>query len=289
MSAIVLPTAAPAQTASTGAARLVVKRIGVTLGRAAISLGTVLALWQLLVWSWGENLSFSTRGPADVFRYLTDGANAEARSLILEHLWVTLGHAGLGLAVGTFAALVLAVVFNAFSPIEQSLMPVAMVLRSVPLVAMAPLISLVFGRGLVTVAVVGAIVTFFPTLVNVNLGLRMAPKSAVDLVRAYGGRKVFTLTRIQIPFALPALFAALRATAPLAITGAMLAEFFLVGNGLGHSINVARSSFDYTGMWAQAAIATLASVLVYATAVGLEGAMLARFAPDRIAAGRAKA
>lgn len=265
------------------------KRALTTFGRSMISLGTVVALWQLVVWSWGEDLAFSTRGPLDVGRYLADGANAEARRAILDHLVVTLGHAGLGLGLGTLAAVLLAVLFNAFGTIEQAILPVAMVLRSVPLVAMAPLIALVFGRGLVTVAIVGATVTFFPTLVNVNLGLRMAPQPAIDLVKAYGGRKLFTLARVQFPFALPALFAALRATAPLAITGAMLAEFFLVGNGLGHSINLARNQFDYTDMWAQAAVATLASVLIYSIAVGVEGAVLARFAPERAVAARTRA
>lgn len=289
MSALIITAPTEVVTSSeSGAGRVAAGRFATTLGRAAVSLMTVLVLWQVVVWSWGEQLAFSTRGPVDVIRYLADGANATARGEIFANLWVTLGHAGLGLALGTVTALALAIVFNAFGPIEQAVMPVAMVMRSVPLVAMAPLIALVFGRGLVTVAIVGGIVTFFPTLVNVNLGLRMAPKPAIDLVKAYGGNKAFTIARVQLPFALPALFAALRATAPLAITGAMLAEYFLVGNGLGHSINFSRNSFAYTDMWAQAAVATLASVLTYAIAVGVEGAVLARFAPDRVTAGKAK-
>jgi ABC-type nitrate/sulfonate/bicarbonate transport system permease component len=94
---------------------------------------------------------------------------------------------------------------------------------------------------------------------------------------------------VQFPFALPPLFAALRATAPLAITGAMLAEFFLTGTGLGSSLNLARNQFKYNSMWSQAAIATLFSVLIYALAVGVEGAVLARFAPDRAKAAKVKA
>lgn len=292
MAVVNLPTAmavAPEARANTGAAAIVAKRVGTTLGRAVIALVLVLALWQALVWSWGEELVFSTRGPLDVWRFWIDGANGAVRADIMSNLWITLGHAGLGLLAGTAGALVISFLFSLFKPLEQSLMPVAMVMRSIPLVAMAPLISLVFGRDILTVAIVGAIVTFFPTLVNVNLGLRTAPQQSVDLIKAYGGGRLYTLFRIQFPFALPALFAALRATAPLAITGAMLAEFFLVGNGLGHSINVARNEFDYTSMWAQAAIATLAATLIYAVSVGIEGSVLARFAPDRAAAARTKA
>jgi ABC-type nitrate/sulfonate/bicarbonate transport system permease component len=291
MAAVTL-TAAPVAvpTESTGALGVFVKRFAVTLGRAAFSLGLVLLLWQFLVWTWGEELSFSTRGPADVWKYLFgETSTPEIRSAIFSDLWTTLGHAGLGLFAGTAVAVLVAFAFNVIRPLEQGLMPVAMVLRSVPLVAMAPLISTIFGRGLVTVAIVGGIVTFFPTLVNVSLGLQSAPQQSVDLVKAYGGSRWYTLLRVQFPFALPPLFAALRATAPLAITGAMLAEFFLTGTGLGSSLNLARNQFKYNSMWSQAAIATLFSVLIYALAVGIEGAVLARFAPDRAKAAKAKA
>ena len=273
-----------------GALGIAAKRFAVTFARALFSLALVLALWQLLVWMWGEEMAFSTRGPADVWDYMF-GANStpEIRSQIFSAMWITLGHAALGLLAGTAVAIVVAFAFNVVRPLEQGLMPVAMVMRSVPLVAMAPLISTVFGRGLMTVAVVGGIVTFFPTLVNVSLGLQSAPQQSVDLIRAYGGSRTYTLLKVQFPFALPPLFAALRATAPLAITGAMLAEYFLTGTGLGATLNLARNQFKYNSMWSQAAIATLFSVLIYALAVGIEGAVLARFAPDRARAAKAKA
>jgi len=275
---------------STGAIGVAAKRFAVTLGRAAFSLGLVLVLWQVLVWTWGEDLSFSTRGPADVWDYMFgELSTPQIRADIFSALWTTLGHAALGLLAGTAGAVLVAFAFNVVRPLEQGLMPVAMVLRSVPLVAMAPLISTIFGRGLMTVAVVGGIVTFFPTLVNVSLGLQSAPQQSVDLVKAYGGSRMYTLLKVQFPFALPPLFAALRATAPLAITGAMLAEFFLTGTGLGSSLNLARNQFKYNSMWSQAAVATLFSVLIYALAVGVEGAVLARFAPDRAKAAKAKA
>lgn len=283
-------TTVVAPSASTGVLGAFAKRFAVTLGRAVFSLVLVLALWQFLVWTWGEQLSFSTRGPADVWKYLFgENSTPEIRSAIFSDLWITLGHAALGLFAGTAVAVLVAFAFNVIRPLEQGLMPVAMVLRSVPLVAMAPLISTIFGRGLVTVAVVGGIVTFFPTLVNVSLGLQSAPQQSVDLIKAYGGSRWYTLLKVQFPFALPPLFAALRATVPLAITGAMLAEFFLTGTGLGSSLNLARNQFKYNSMWSQAAIATLFSVLIYALAVGVEGAVLARFAPDRAKAAKVKA
>jgi len=273
-----------------GAFSVGVQRFVLTLGRALLSVVLILVIWQLLLLSWGENLAFTTRGPIDVWRFAF-GADTppEVRQRILSNLWITLGDAGLGLLVGTLGAIAMAFAFNLFRPLEQAFMPVAMVLRSVPLVAMTPLMATVFGRGLVSVAMVGAIVTFFPTLVNVTLGLRGTPQQSVDLVKAYGANRLYTLSRIQFPNALPQLFAALRASAPLAITGAMLAEFLLTGKGLGNTINVDRNQFKYDSMWTQAALATLASVLVYSIFVGIEGSVLARFAPDRAKASKVKA
>ena len=83
-------------------------------------------------------------------------------------------------------------------------MPVAITLRSVPLVAMTPLIALIFGRGVVGVTVVVGIVTFFPTLVNVAVGLRSAPELACDLVRASGGSRLMVVRKVQLLYALPA-------------------------------------------------------------------------------------
>jgi ABC-type nitrate/sulfonate/bicarbonate transport system permease component len=94
--------------------------------------------------------------------------------------------------------------------IEQAFMPVAMLLCSVPLVAMTPLIMLIFGRELSGVAVIGGIVVFFPALVNLVFGLRSAPRPSIDLVTAYGGSKVTVLRKVAVPTALPAFFASAR-------------------------------------------------------------------------------
>ncbi len=284
------PTVISIPSEQTGALSAGFQRFAWTLGRAMLSVLIIVVIWQLLVLSWGEELAFTTRGPIDVWRFVFGpDTPPEVRERIISNLWITLGDAGLGLLVGTVGAIVMAFAFNLFRPLEQAFMPVAMVLRSVPLVAMTPLMATVFGRGLVSVAMVGAIVTFFPTLVNVTLGLRGTPQQSVDLVKAYGAKRLYTLVRIQFPNAQPQLFAALRASAPLAITGAMLAEFLLTGQGLGNTINVDRNQFKYDSMWTQAALATIVSVLVYSIFVGIEASVLTRFAPDRAKASKVKA
>jgi len=263
----------------------VLRTIRSVVVRVVVSFAVVIGVWSLLLWNWDIE-EYLIRGPADVWRFLTGDANAATRDQILTDLWITLKDAGAGLVVGTTAGIVAAVLFNLVRPLEQGFTPVALMLRSTPLVAMAPLIKLVFGNGLAAVAVVGGIVTFFPTLVNVSLGLREIPKQTVDLMRAYGASRRTTMLKAQIPTALPALFAALRAAAPLAITGALISEWLITGTGMGFSMNAARNTFDYDLLWTEVAITTLGSLVVYSITVGFEGAVLARFAPDRARAAK---
>jgi len=164
-----------------------------------------LVIWQLLVNFSGVS-SFIAKSPGDVYKYLfTAPAAAANREALTTAFWETARDAALGFTVGTVAAVLLANLFVLRRGVEQAVMPLAMTLRTTPLVAMAPLIALVFGRGLMAVTVIAGIVTFFPTLVNVTLALRAVPPESLDLMRAYGATSTTTLRKVQFPSALPAL------------------------------------------------------------------------------------
>ena len=94
------------------------------------------------------------------------------------NLATTLHDASIGYVAGIVLALGVACMFVLQRPLEQTFMPVALMLRSVPLVAMTPLITLIFGRGIMAVAVIGGVVCFFPALVNIMLGFRSTPAVA---------------------------------------------------------------------------------------------------------------
>jgi len=238
------------------------------LGSAVFSILLVLVVWWLLL----KVLQVSTfigKGPADVWAYVFDpDSGADNRAALLAESGVTLRDAGLGLFSGTTAALLAAAVFQALPIARQIFMGPALALQSVPLVAMTPLIVLIFGRDLGAIAVISGIVTFFPTLVNVMLALDRTPKDAIDLVQVFGGTKAATLRLVQMPYALPALFASLRIAAPLSITGALLAEWLATGEGLGYAIMSDVATSDYSALWARVALATFYSLLIY-NGVGL--------------------
>jgi ABC-type nitrate/sulfonate/bicarbonate transport system permease component len=266
------------------AARHVVRRAGLRFltgaGGAVLSIAVICGVWQVLVK--GLHLDpFLTRGPLDVWRYLSDPGNDAERGLLWEASKVTALDAVIGLVAGAAAALVTAVAFALWRGVEQTLLPIAMALRAVPLVAMTPLIALIFGRGLLAVTVIAGIVTFFPVLVNVSLALRAAPRSALDLMRAYGASPYATLWRVQLPGALPSLFAALRVAAPLALVGALLAEWLATGKGLGYLMLAAVTTFELDRMWTGVTIVTVASIALYTLISIAEQLTLARYAPDR--------
>ncbi len=251
------------------------------IATAAVSIAVMLFVWIGFLKIFHVN-GFIGRTPMDVWRYLTSSdTGPAARSTLIHNSYTTLRDAFIGLAAGTVAAVVCAIIFNLNRTMEQSFMPVAMVLRSVPLVAMTPLIALVFGRGLMCVTIIAGIVTFFPTLVNVTLALRSTPRASVDLFRAYGSNRLTMLRKAQLPSALPALFASLRIAAPLALVGAVLAEFLVTGKGLGYLIETSMTTSVYNQLWAAVVLVTAYSIVLYTLIAAVERRVLDRFADIR--------
>ncbi len=249
-----------------------------------LSVVLILAIWRGYLWITGID-HFVGRTPMDVWHHLTSaGSGPDARHALLTGSGTTLRDAAIGLVVGTLAALIFAVVFTLQRGVQQTFMPMALVLQSVPLVAMTPLIALIFGRGLVTTGIITGIVTFFPTLVNVTLALRQVPSQSVDLIRAYGGSPTATLRKVQFPGALPALFASLRIACPLALVGALLAEYLATGTGLGYLMLSSMTNSDYDLLWGAVVLVTLYSIVAYSVITALEGAVLARYAPHQVRA-----
>ena len=244
---------------------------------ALVTLIVILAVWVLFLKIF--NISpFIGKGPLDVWHYLfTDPSSAADRQQLLSESGTTLRDALLGLVAGTVAAIGCSIAFYLSQTASSVFMPLAMVLRSVPLVAMTPLIVGIFGRNLVAITIISGIVTFFPTLVNMIVALRGTPRESLDLCRAYGASPAQTLRKVQIPSALPSLFASLRIAAPLSLVGALLAEWLATGQGLGYGLLNASAVSDYNGLWARVVLITLYSTVLYQLIGIAESLVLKRF------------
>ncbi len=204
-----------------------------------------------------------------------------ARAQLREAWLVTLANAGIGfVTVGLVLAMVIAASFVLFKPFEFAFMPIAMLLRSVPLVAMAPVLLLIFGQGKLGIATIGAIVVLFPALVNIALGLRSASPMSLDLIKVNGGSDLRTLLMVRVPSALPALFASIRISVPGAIVGAMLAEWLSGFTGLGGILNDYKGRGNFGGVWAIVVVSVVTSIVGYAIAAIIESAALAAWGPN---------
>ncbi len=262
--------------------RPALRRVGRILSSLVIGLVATTAVWIFFV-TVVKSEPLVTKSPLAVWKYLTsDPEAAEHRSLIYRQLGITLRDALLGFVAGTIAAIVVSSMFVLRKGFEATVMPIAMLLRSVPLVAMVPVITLIFGRDILAVTVISGVITFFPSLVNMVFGLRSAPAQGLDLMRAYGSTPLRTLFTVRLPFAMPSLFASMRIAVPGAVIGALLAEWLATGKGLGYQMLKAQSLFDYTSIWASVAVLTFTTLVLYAIVGLVETPVLARFDPERL-------
>jgi ABC-type nitrate/sulfonate/bicarbonate transport system permease component len=258
---------------------MIPRRMASTLLSIGVTLAIILGAWLGFIKYLSVN-PIVARSPKDVWAYLFTSEQASAhRGLVWHGLSITLVDAGVGLVAGLVAAAVVAIVFVLSGTVKRAFLPVAMIVRSVPLIAMTPLITLIFGRALLATTVICGIVVFFPALVNIVSGLRSASPQAADLVRAYGGSAGTTMRKVMIPSALPSCFTAARVSAPGAIVGALLAEWLATGKGIGYQMLRDVTTFDSDDLWASVVVITLASLLIYSLINLLERFVLARFGP----------
>lgn len=232
----------------------------------------LIATWSLLLRVFGLNPYFA-KGPAEVWGFLT--VASDGRTELWSAFWITMWDTAVGFAIGLVASVVVACAVVVSPFVDRVAMPVAIALRSIPIIAMTPLIALLFGRGLVAVTVIVGLVTFFPTLVAVTTAMRSAPNQACDLVAAYGGSRTRELIGVRLPFAIPALFAASKIALPAGIGGALLAEWLATGQGLGSLMLRASASSRFTIVWAGAALIVAVSIACY-TLVGTVESRVAR-------------
>jgi sulfonate transport system permease protein len=248
--------------------------------RGLLGLGALSV--PFLIW-WGVLKAFDVspviaRTPWGVWRYLiSDPAAPEAREEILRALQQSLPLAGLGLIIALSVALALAVSGTLWRGLSATLMPAALFLQTMPLVALAPIIVLLFGRGITTTLVVTVIVTFFPALITIARGLSQVPRPSLDLVAVYGASPWQKLRLVSLPMCLPYLCAAARLTAPGALLGVMIAEWLATGYGLGGLLNTARGELDYGMIWAVAFVAVAVSVGFYQLVKLIEERLLHRY------------
>jgi NitT/TauT family transport system permease protein len=173
------------------------------------------------------------------------GVRAIASGLLWEHTAATVVEIVLGFALGATTAIVIGVALGKSVLIERVLSPYIVAAQAVPILALAPLLDIWFGGGLLARVLVCALIVFFPIAIATMVGIRSADPLLVEMLRSLGASPGSVTRLIEVPSALPVIFGGLRVGVTLAVIGAVVAEWAGASIGLGVLINIANQGlFD---------------------------------------------
>ena len=199
-----------------------------------------LLLWEGFV-RWQAYPAFILPSPVVVARKFVILA---ADGTLLRHTQVTLVEIALGLLLGLTTACLLGYLLGKQRTIERLVAPYIVASQSVPIVAIAPLLVIWLGSGILSKILVCALITFFPMLINTIVGIRNVDRDLYDLMRSLRAGRWQRFRLLEVPAALPVLLSGLKLSVILAVVGAVVGEFVGADVGLGFLINLARGVLD---------------------------------------------
>jgi len=181
-----------------------------------------------------------------------------------------------GFALGNLVAIATAVAFVYNKALERALYPVAVAVRTLPIVAIAPILVLMLGNGYAPKVAIAALITFFPTLVNMVEGLESADPQAMELMHVLSASKAEVFRYVRWPSSLPYLFSAMRIASTSSVLGALVAEWIGTNKGLGYLIVL--TTYDFrTALLYAAMVVTSAIALAFFFLVSILEWLLVRW------------
>jgi NitT/TauT family transport system permease protein len=229
-----------------------------------------LAVWEAVVRMF-EIPMFILPTPSNVFMALWRGI---ASSLYIDHVWITLSETLLGFVLGTSLAFLLGTVIALSRPVEYFLYPFVVMFQAMPKVALAPLIIVWFGLGLASKVVNAALVAFFPLMVNTIVGLRSAEEDKVNLMKSLAATRTQIFWMLQLPNAMPYIFAGLEIAMIFALIGAIVAEFVGAQSGLGMLIQSMNFTMDVAGQFSVLLLLSLLGLVLNGIVIGVRRRVL---------------
>jgi len=231
----------------------------------------------LIVWQVGVTVfnvpTFMAPSPTAIAVALYENAGT-----LWRNVQPTILEASLGFVFGNLFAILLAVWFVHSPTAERAVYPLAVFVKAIPIIALAPVLVLIFGNGLTPKIIIAALICFFPTLVNMVQGLKSASPAMLDLMRVLSASPNEILWKVRIPASLPFLFAALRIAATSCVMGAIVAEWIGSTYGLGALIIDATFNFRSALLYATVVIAALLAVVLFSL-VSLAESRIVRWKP----------
>ncbi len=221
-----------------------------------LAIAAILTVWQVFS-SAGIVPRFMLPSPADVV-----AAFFGDFTLLMSHAGTTLTEAFFGLFSGIILGFLVAVVMDRFRIAYKAIYPVLVITQTVPTVAIAPLLVLWLGYGILPKVTLIIITSFFPITIGLLDGFRSADRDALNLMKAMGANRIQRFLHIKLPSSMSHFFAGLRISVSYSVIGAVVAEWLGGFNGLGVYMTRVRKSYSYDKMFAVIFFISLISLLL---------------------------
>ena len=236
-------------------------------GEVLVSLGAFLGAWKLLTVVTGTP-DYILPAPEVVAER---GLRAMGSGLLWDHTAATVLEIVLGFSLGAATAIAIGTALGKSVVVERVLSPYIVAAQAVPILALAPLLDIWFGGGLLARVLVCALIIFFPIAIATMVGIRSADPQLREMLRSLGATPGQLTTRLEIPSALPVIFGGLRVGVTLSVIGAVVAEWVSASVGLGVLINIAdQGLFDTPLMFVALAALAIIGLAFYGLVVLVE-------------------
>jgi NitT/TauT family transport system permease protein len=241
------------------------------LGRSIypfIGVIVILAVWQLYTSASGIS-PLVLPSPLEIASICI-----QRYDLLLQQTWPTLVETILGFGLALLIGIPLAVLVANSRLLNLVLYPILVATQSIPKVAIAPIILVWFGLGISSKLALAFLVAFFPIVVDTATGLQATPPGLLDLARALCASPRQVFFKVQMPAALPHMFAGSKVAITLAVIGAVIGEFVGSVTGLGNLVLAANAQLDGPLAWAALVWLSALGILLFAAIALLERLMM---------------
>lgn len=223
-----------------------------------------LAIWELLVHLLKPS-AWLLPAPSQI-----GVALAQNWAVILDNALVTAFESVFGFIIAIIFSILLAILIDRFLPLKRGIFPILVASQTVPIFAIAPLLFIWFGFGILPKVVIVVLICFFPIVTNLVDGLNSTDRSLIKLLQSMNASYWQIFSKVKFPNSLPYFFSGLRIGAVYCVTGAIFGEWLVANKGLGLYIKTTFNSFQTDQLFAGIIVIVTISILIYSGILLLE-------------------
>lgn len=218
-------------------------------------------LWQIQTWLLPSPLRIVQAG-------------LEARDLLGPHIWQTLSETLVGFGLALMVGLSLALLIDFSAILRRAIYPLLVISQTVPIIAIAPLLVIWFGYGILPKILVVALVCFFPIVVSTADGLQSVDPDLIALLQAMGATRRQVFFKVRLPGALPSVFSGIKIAVTYSVIGAIIGEWVGASRGLGVFMLRSTNAFRTDWLFTAIAITALLSLVLFLVVTALQRVLL---------------